>query len=224
MPESDVPARGDVEACAALGDDLGWALGVLARSYRDGGQGGVRGAAGRCRAATRCCGSRPARRRPRQLALAQQLGIDRTVMTYLLDDLERAGLVERRPGPGGPPCPPRGRGDRRRPRPPGAARRAPAARRRATSSQPLSGGGGRRSSAACCSGSRPRSTTARPPRPATRRAADLDAESRRGAVRTAPVARAETSSSPPRSGPAGADSHGTPWISAGAPESIEHVP
>jgi DNA-binding MarR family transcriptional regulator len=34
-----------------------------------------------------------------QLALAQYLGIDRTVMTYLLDDLEREGLIERRPDP-----------------------------------------------------------------------------------------------------------------------------
>jgi DNA-binding MarR family transcriptional regulator len=34
-----------------------------------------------------------------QLALAQHLGIDRTVMTYLLDDLEAAGLIERRPDP-----------------------------------------------------------------------------------------------------------------------------
>ncbi|GFJ94206.1 hypothetical protein Prum_078480 [Phytohabitans rumicis] len=35
-----------------------------------------------------------------QSALGKQLGIDRTVMTYLLDDLERAGLVERQPAPG----------------------------------------------------------------------------------------------------------------------------
>lgn len=34
-----------------------------------------------------------------QLALAQQLGVDRTVMTYLLDDLERAALIDRRPDP-----------------------------------------------------------------------------------------------------------------------------
>jgi MarR family transcriptional regulator for hemolysin len=34
-----------------------------------------------------------------QLALAQHLGVDRTVMTYLLDDLEAAGLIERRPDP-----------------------------------------------------------------------------------------------------------------------------
>lgn len=38
--------------------------------------------------------------RPRsQLALAHQLGVDRTVMTYLLDDLEAAGLLERRADP-----------------------------------------------------------------------------------------------------------------------------
>src|SRR6185437_4531345 len=34
-----------------------------------------------------------------QLALAQHLGVDRTVMTYLLDDLEGAGLLERQPDP-----------------------------------------------------------------------------------------------------------------------------
>lgn len=34
-----------------------------------------------------------------QRALAERLGVDRTVMTYLLDDMERAGLVERRPDP-----------------------------------------------------------------------------------------------------------------------------
>src|SRR5205085_8626429 len=34
-----------------------------------------------------------------QLALANKLGVDRTVMTYLLDDLEQAGLIERRPDP-----------------------------------------------------------------------------------------------------------------------------
>ncbi|TYP86924.1 MarR family winged helix-turn-helix transcriptional regulator [Blastococcus xanthinilyticus] len=34
-----------------------------------------------------------------QLALAQQLGIDRTAMTYLVDEMETAGLVARRPHP-----------------------------------------------------------------------------------------------------------------------------
>lgn len=36
---------------------------------------------------------------PSQLALASRLGIDRTVMTYLIDDLTEAGLVERRANP-----------------------------------------------------------------------------------------------------------------------------
>lgn len=81
-----------------LGDDLGWALGVLLRSYRD-------------RVAT-ALGEFPHGPRgyetmaevlrgtqPSQLALANHLGIDRTVMTYLVDDLEREGLVERRANP-----------------------------------------------------------------------------------------------------------------------------
>ena len=38
-------------------------------------------------------------RPPSQLALANALGVDRTVMTYLLDELEAAGLVQRRPDP-----------------------------------------------------------------------------------------------------------------------------
>ncbi|BCB77448.1 hypothetical protein GCM10022251_71150 [Phytohabitans flavus] len=36
---------------------------------------------------------------PSQLALATHLGIDRTVMTYLIDDLVKAGLVERQLNP-----------------------------------------------------------------------------------------------------------------------------
>ena len=81
-----------------LESDLGWALGTVMRSYLRaidevvaGVPGGPRGyqvlaAAGRGEAGS-------------QLALAQHLGVDRTVMTYLIDDLESAGLVERRPDP-----------------------------------------------------------------------------------------------------------------------------
>ncbi len=36
---------------------------------------------------------------PTQLALARKLGVDRTVMTYLLDNIQEAGLIERRPDP-----------------------------------------------------------------------------------------------------------------------------
>ena len=78
--------------------DLGWALGTIKRAYLDAVgdvladvAGGLRGylvlvTAGRGEPKS-------------QLALAQHLGVDRTAMTYLLDDLEQEGLVERRPDP-----------------------------------------------------------------------------------------------------------------------------
>ena len=79
-------------------DDLGWALGTVMRAHLRTAQdvvgglpGGPRGYQVMVAAATGESGS--------QLALAQQLGVDRTVMTYLLDELERAGLVERKPDP-----------------------------------------------------------------------------------------------------------------------------
>ncbi|QNE22346.1 MarR family transcriptional regulator [Kribbella qitaiheensis] len=95
-PESDLrtrQARGtSVEA------DLGWALGVVFRRYakRSGEAladvpGGPRG----YQVLATAVGSGP----KRQLDLAAQLGVDRTVMTYLLDDLEKAGVVERQPDP-----------------------------------------------------------------------------------------------------------------------------
>jgi len=75
--------------------DLGWSLGVLLRAYE--------------RAMTTAVEAVPHGFRgflvlrevvrgahPSQAALAASLGIDRTVMTYLIDDLERAGLAERR--------------------------------------------------------------------------------------------------------------------------------
>jgi len=78
--------------------DLGWALGMVFRGYlKSAGAaaadlpGGPRGFQVLTATASAGCGS--------QLALAQQLGIDRTVMTYLLDDLEKAGLVVRRADP-----------------------------------------------------------------------------------------------------------------------------
>ena len=61
-------------------DDLGWGLGALLRGYQ-----------------TMC--AVVGDDHPSQLALAGHLGIDKTVMTYLVDDLVDAGLVERRPNP-----------------------------------------------------------------------------------------------------------------------------
>src|ERR1700676_3864938 len=82
----------------ALADDLGWGLGTVFRAYVSAAHaavadlpGGPRGYQVLSAAAQGAVGS--------QLALAQHLGVDRTVMTYLLDDLEGAGLIERRPDP-----------------------------------------------------------------------------------------------------------------------------
>lgn len=99
-PDAVTAAAGiDEDRCAsALDSDLGWALGAVFRAYVKSAEaavadlpGGPRGYQVLAAAARDLPGS--------QLALAQQLGIDRTVMTYLLDDLEQAGLVERRPDP-----------------------------------------------------------------------------------------------------------------------------
>ena len=83
---------------ASVESDLGWALGTVMRSYRRVAEesvadlpGGPRGYQVLSSAARGNSGS--------QLAMAQRLGVDRTVMTYLLDDLEKAGLVERKPDP-----------------------------------------------------------------------------------------------------------------------------
>jgi DNA-binding MarR family transcriptional regulator len=81
-----------------LTGDLGWGLAVVFRAYvkaadaaTEGMPSGHRGYQVLCAAARDEPGS--------QAALAQRLGIDRTVMTYLLDDLEAANLVERQPDP-----------------------------------------------------------------------------------------------------------------------------
>lgn len=78
--------------------DLGWALGAVMRTYLRttahalaGVPGGPRG----YQVLTASVREEP----PTQLALARRLGLDRTVMTHLIDDLEGAGLVERRPDP-----------------------------------------------------------------------------------------------------------------------------
>lgn len=81
-----------------LDSDLGWALGVLFRSYVKASEqalqdlpGGARG----YQVLTSAVGEPPRN----QGAIAEELGIDRTVLTYLIDDLERLDLVARRPDP-----------------------------------------------------------------------------------------------------------------------------
>jgi DNA-binding MarR family transcriptional regulator len=99
----EMPGRrdeiGNAPSCiGALAGDLGWGLGVVLRAYAAAAHaavadlpGGPRGYQILSAAAQGAVGS--------QLALAQHLGVDRTVMTYLLDDLEAARLIKRRPDP-----------------------------------------------------------------------------------------------------------------------------
>ena len=85
-----VPVRRD--------EDFGLALSLLLRSYLAAATEALAGLPGGPRGyhvLTRVAFEQP----PTQLALAQQLGIDRSVLTYLLDDLEEAGLIERQPDP-----------------------------------------------------------------------------------------------------------------------------
>jgi DNA-binding MarR family transcriptional regulator len=93
------PGPGTLGPCAgALDNDLGWALGVVFRSYAQAARAAFADVPGGPRGYQVLTAS--ARAEPRsQLELAHHLGVDRTVMTYLLDDLERDGLIERRPDP-----------------------------------------------------------------------------------------------------------------------------
>ncbi|GII89030.1 hypothetical protein Ssi03_70200 [Sphaerisporangium siamense] len=94
-PSAPAPARASADA---LRGDLGWGLGVLLRTYRraaeevlSGIPGGPRGYQVLVSAVQELAGN--------QGVMATQLGIDRTVLTYLIDDLEAAGLVRRQPDP-----------------------------------------------------------------------------------------------------------------------------
>jgi DNA-binding MarR family transcriptional regulator len=86
------------DATPQLDGDLGWTLGVVFRSYVTAARAVTEGLPGAHRGyqvMAAACRAEPAS----QTVLAQELGIDRTVMTYLLDDLEGQGLVERRAAP-----------------------------------------------------------------------------------------------------------------------------
>jgi DNA-binding MarR family transcriptional regulator len=98
MTSSSPEAGARAARGASVEADLGWALGVVFRRYAKAASdaladvpGGPRG----YQVLATTAGEGP----KRQLDLAAQLGVDRTVMTYLLDDLEKAGLVQRQPDP-----------------------------------------------------------------------------------------------------------------------------
>ncbi|MFD0427023.1 MarR family winged helix-turn-helix transcriptional regulator [Streptomyces parvus] len=82
----------------ALDTDLGWAIRMVSSAFRDVATESVADLPGGARAylvLVALAGGEP----PSQLALAKEVSLDRTVMTYLLDDLEAHGLVTRRPDP-----------------------------------------------------------------------------------------------------------------------------
>ncbi|MBO3749077.1 MarR family transcriptional regulator [Streptosporangiaceae bacterium NEAU-GS5] len=86
------------ELPAGLEVDLGWLLGQAFQAYARGGKrvsavipGGQRGYQLLSAAVHQSARS--------QIEMARQLGVDRTVMVYLVDDMVKEGLVERRPDP-----------------------------------------------------------------------------------------------------------------------------
>lgn len=89
MPESTTPALPP-----GLDGSLGWLLGECMRAHLS----ALREALGDMphgpRGFEALCGAAHSSAR-NQAELAKQLGVDRTVMVYLIDDLEKASLVER---------------------------------------------------------------------------------------------------------------------------------
>ncbi|MFF2086648.1 MarR family winged helix-turn-helix transcriptional regulator [Nocardia sp. NPDC058176] len=82
----------------ALDTDLGWAIRMVSSAFRAVATESVADLPGGARAylvLVALASGEP----PTQLALAKAVSLDRTVMTYLLDDLESHGLVTRRPDP-----------------------------------------------------------------------------------------------------------------------------
>jgi DNA-binding MarR family transcriptional regulator len=86
-------------AVEALKGDFGWALGVILRTYLRAAEEIVNDVPGGPRG-YQVIASASQNVATNQGIMAAQLGIDRTVFTYLIDDLEAAGLVFRQPDPG----------------------------------------------------------------------------------------------------------------------------
>jgi MarR family transcriptional regulator, transcriptional regulator for hemolysin len=98
MPETLRPDPQPSALPAGLEHNLGWLLAHCFRAHlaaleqaTTGLPHGFRGYQALFGAANDCARN--------QAELAKQLGVDRTVMVYLVDDLEKAGLVERIPDP-----------------------------------------------------------------------------------------------------------------------------
>lgn len=89
---------GGETAGLALDTDLGWAIRMVSTAFRDVATESVADLPGGARGylvLVALASGEP----PSQLALAKEVSLDRTVMTYLLDDLEGHELITRRPDP-----------------------------------------------------------------------------------------------------------------------------
>jgi DNA-binding MarR family transcriptional regulator len=96
--DNESPCLAGSEPSVGVQDDLGWALATVLRSYVRAADLALVGLPGGPRGYRLL--SSVARDCPRsQLVLAHHVGLDRTVVTYLLDDLAAAGLVERQADP-----------------------------------------------------------------------------------------------------------------------------
>ncbi len=91
--------RADVDSgTAGLEAELGWSLHRVSVAFRQSALGAVSDLPGGPRG-YQVLVAVDAGPRSSQLALAQRLGIDKTAMTYLVDELVTAGLVTRQPHP-----------------------------------------------------------------------------------------------------------------------------
>ncbi|MFE4824824.1 MarR family winged helix-turn-helix transcriptional regulator [Streptomyces sp. NPDC056704] len=83
----------------ALDTDLGWAIRMISAAFRRVGAESVADLPGGARGYLVLVALAGGKEPPSQLALAKEVSLDRTVMTYLLDDLEAHHLVTRKPDP-----------------------------------------------------------------------------------------------------------------------------
>jgi DNA-binding MarR family transcriptional regulator len=93
-----LPDQPELLAADLLKDDFGWSLGVILRRYRSAEEEIVRDVPGGPRG-YQVIASASQNLATNQAVMAAQLGIDRTMLTYLIDELEAAGLVSRQPDP-----------------------------------------------------------------------------------------------------------------------------
>ena len=95
---SDTTSARPGTATAAVPGDLGWDLGMVLRGYQTRFEAAVAGMPAGIRG-FQVLSAVVHKDPPNQQALGAHLAIDRTVLTYLLDTLVAAGVVERIPDP-----------------------------------------------------------------------------------------------------------------------------